>query len=243
VLRIDAVSRRFAGGTEALRDVSLSVPRGQFLVVLGPSGCGKSTLLRLIAGIERPDAGSVAWDRGAAPGGREGGGIGFVFQDATLMPWASAGENVGLPLRLRGLGKAERRVRAAAMMRQMGLGEFIDARPHQLSGGMRMRVSIARALVDAPALLLMDEPFAALDEFLRHQLQSELRRLAGADACTVIFVTHSLYEAAFLADRVVILSSRPGRIVADRVFDAPVGERDSPAFAERVRWLGAGMMS
>jgi len=206
MLHIDAVGRRFVGGVEALRDVSLRIDAGDFVALLGPSGCGKSTLLRLIAGLDQPDAGALHWQEGHAPGVGE---VGFVFQDATLLPWASAADNVRLPLRLRGV-QAEAEVRAA--LSRVGLEGFEGARPAQLSGGMRMRVSIARALVTRPRLLLMDEPFAALDEFTRHRLQEDLLRLWRELGCTVVFVTHSIYEAAFLARRIVLMTPRPGRI-------------------------------
>ena len=174
MLRIDAVGRRFAGGVEALRDVSLRIDAGDFVALLGPSGCGKSTLLRLIAGLDQPDGGALRWQEGHAPGV---GDVGFVFQDATLLPWASAADNVRLPLRLRGVAGADDAVRAA--LARVGLDGFEPRGRRSLSGGMRMRVSIARALVTRPRLLLMDEPFAALDEFTRHRLQDDLLRLVA----------------------------------------------------------------
>jgi NitT/TauT family transport system ATP-binding protein len=224
LLLIDGVGREFPNGVVALRDVSLSVAVGDFLVLLGPSGCGKSTLLRLIAGLDRPSSGRLVWQGGAPAPGE----IGFVFQDATLMPWASALENASLNLRLRGRDAAP----ARATLSRLGLAGFEAARPSQLSGGMRMRVAIARALAPKPRVLLMDEPFAALDEFTRHRLQGELLGLA-AD-CTVVFVTHSIYEAAFLARRVVVMSARPGRIAAVLEFGESAADRLSTAFAERV---------
>ncbi len=208
MLQLSGVSRRF-GDVVALDAVDLHVSRGEFLALLGPSGCGKSTLLRLIAGLERPDAGTLVW-AGGAPGPGE---IGFVFQDPVLMPWASAAENVALPLRLRGYGRDAAGLAQAALA-QVGLEGFADARPRTLSGGMRMRVSIARALVSRPRLLLMDEPFAALDEFTRHRLQDETAALTDEIGCTTVFVTHSLYEAAYLATRVVVMSPRPGRVAS-----------------------------
>ena len=231
MLRIDAVGRRFAGGVEALRDVSLRIDAGDFVALLGPSGCGKSTLLRLIAGLDQPDGGALRWQEGHAPGV---GDVGFVFQDATLLPWASAADNVRLPLRLRGVAGADDAVRAA--LTRVGLEGFETARPAQLSGGMRMRVSIARALVTRPRLLLMDEPFAALDEFTRHRLQEDLLRLWRELGCTVVFVTHSIYEAAFLARRVVLMTPRPGRIATE--LGSPLGDgterRLDPAYAALV---------
>jgi NitT/TauT family transport system ATP-binding protein len=199
------------------------------MVLLGPSGCGKSTLLRLIAGLDAPQGGRLVWD--AAPPGP--GEIGFVFQDPTLMPWASAAQNAALPLRLRGQDGAP----AVAMLARVGLAGFEGVRPGRLSGGMRMRVSIARALAPRPRLLLMDEPFAALDEFTRHRLQDDVRALAAETGCTTVFVTHSIYEAAFLATRVVVMSPRPGRVAAEHVFSAPVAERLDDVFAARVATL------
>ena len=204
-----SVGRRF-GAVEALRDVSLTIGAGDFVALLGPSGCGKSTLLRLIAGMDQPDTGRMIWDAGHQP---KPGEIGFVFQDATLLPWASAADNVFLPLRIaRHLARPGMPQVNHAALHRVGLDGFEAARPRQLSGGMRMRVSIARALVTRPRLLLMDEPFAALDEFTRHKLQEDLLSLWQELGCTVVFVTHSIYEAAFLARRIVLMTPRPGRI-------------------------------
>ena len=232
MLRVEQAGRRFANGTQALAEVSLRVGRGDFIALLGPSGCGKSTLLRLIAGLDRPDSGRVAWDDGApAPGS-----IGYVFQDATLLPWASAAENVRLPLRLRGQSAALSAPLVDAALARVGLQAFAQARPRQLSGGMRMRISIARSLVSQPRLLLMDEPFAALDEFTRHGLQEDLLALWAQAGCSVVFVTHSIYEAAFLARRIVLMSPRPGRIVheiASPLAPSPARRLD-PAYAALV---------
>ena len=228
MLRVEGASRRFPNGAEALRDVSLAVSAGDFIALLGPSGCGKSTLLRLLAGLDQPDAGAVRWT--GTPGR-----IGYVFQDPTLLPWANAAENVRLPLRLGGMGAAESAPRVAAALARVGLDGFGPARPRELSGGMRMRVSIARALVSAPALLLMDEPFAALDEFTRHALQEDLLRVWQEARCSVVFVTHSVYEAAFLAQRILVMSPRPGRIVAEVRAELPDGDRRlSPEYAALV---------
>ena len=232
MLTLNHVTRRFANGVEALRDVSLSLKAGEFVALLGPSGCGKSTLLRLIAGLDVPDAGALVWqDEPPLPGA-----LGYVFQDATLLPWATAAENVFLPLRLRGTGWAEAAPRVTAALSQVGLDGFANTRPHELSGGMRMRVSIARALVSRPRVLLMDEPFAALDEFTRHKLQEDLLDLWRELGCTIVFVTHSLYEAAFLARRILLMSPRPGRIVQDIVSAVPSGPeaRLDPAYAALV---------
>ena len=236
MLRVERAGRRFANGTTALEDVSLMIAAGDFVALLGPSGCGKSTLLRLIAGLDQPDSGRIAWD--SAPGD-----IGFVFQDATLLPWATAAENVRLPLRLRRRGRAESERAAAAALARVGLAGFERARPLQLSGGMRMRVSIARSLVAEPKLLLMDEPFAALDEFTRHALQDDLRRLWESVGCSIVFVTHSIYEAAYLARRIVIMSPRPGRIAAEIESDlGDVGDRRlDPAYAALVARVTAAL--
>jgi NitT/TauT family transport system ATP-binding protein len=208
--------------------------------LLGPSGCGKSTLLRLIAGLDQPDAGTLNWDAGHAP---TPGEVGFVFQDATLLPWASAEDNVFLPLRLRGVSRAQAAAPVRTALAQVGLGGFEAALPRQLSGGMRMRVSIARALVTRPRLLLMDEPFAALDEFTRHRLQADLLALWKAVGCTVVFVTHSIYEAAFLARRIVLMTPRPGRIERELASPLRAGPetRLDPAYAALVAEISRAM--
>jgi NitT/TauT family transport system ATP-binding protein len=219
----------------ALDSINAHIGQGDFVALLGPSGCGKSTLLRLIAGLETASEGRIVWQEGAP----EPGEIGFVFQDSTLMPWLSAADNVFLPLKLRGRGKAATRAEVLAALKQVGLAEFAGAKPAALSGGMKMRVSIARALVTEPKVLLMDEPFAALDEFTRHRLQDDLRVLWRAKRKTVIFVTHSIYEAAYLATRVLVMSARPGRIAAD--VECDVGEvaerRTAPEYVAMVRRL------
>jgi NitT/TauT family transport system ATP-binding protein len=239
VLSVSGVGRRFPGGIEALRDASLRLEEADFVALLGPSGCGKSTLLRLIAGLDRPDSGRLAWDGGPpAPGD-----IGFVFQDATLLPWATAEDNVFLPLRLRGVAREAAMQDVHAMLDHVGLGGFEKARPRALSGGMRMRVSIARALVTRPRLLLMDEPFAALDEFTRHKLQADLLAVWREAGCTVVFVTHSIYEAAFLARRIVLMTPRPGRIAREIGSSLTPGPetRLDPAYAALVAEVSRGM--
>jgi NitT/TauT family transport system ATP-binding protein len=230
MLTLDSVEKRFSGGVTALADISLTLNAGDLLVLLGPSGCGKSTLLRLIAGLDPPSAGRIAWT-GPPPAAGE---IGYVFQEATLMPWANAAQNVALPLRLRGDRNTDARVRK--MLEQVGLADFAGARPKTLSGGMRMRVSIARALVSRPKLLLMDEPFAALDEFTRHRLQDDLLHLTRELGCTTVFVTHSLYEAAYLGSRIVLMTPRPGRI-AEEFAGSPVHDRLDHAYMARVEAL------
>jgi NitT/TauT family transport system ATP-binding protein len=232
LLRLSGVGRRF-GAVQALHDVSLDINAGDFVALLGPSGCGKSTLLRLIAGLDQPDSGFLAWQPGHAP---KPGDIGFVFQDATLLPWASAADNVFLPLRLRRAPRDQVMRAVHAALHRVGLNGFEAARPRQLSGGMRMRVSIARALVTRPRVLLMDEPFAALDEFTRHKLQEDLLSLWQDLRCTVVFVTHSIYEAAFLARRIVLMTPRPGRIdheIASPLQPGPEA-RLAPAYAALV---------
>lgn len=228
-----AVSKTYPGGTHALAPITADIAPGAFVALLGPSGCGKSTLLRLLAGLETPSSGAIGWETSQRPAA---GDVGFVFQDATLMPWLTATENVYLPLRLRGVSKADAAPQIQALLAQMGLAEFAQARPKALSGGMRMRVSIARALVSAPRLLLMDEPFAALDEFTRHRLQDDLLALWQRSGMTIIFVTHSIYEAAYLANRILVMSPRPGRIAADITATLPTGaaRRTSPAYTSLV---------
>jgi len=242
LIRLAGIGRRFGAGTEALRDLSLAVAEGDFLALLGPSGCGKSTLLRLIAGLDQPSAGRIEWGGGGRPAP---GRIGFVFQDPTLMPWATVADNVWLPLRLAGQGHSAARPTVMTMLERLGLGGFADAYPRQLSGGMRMRVSIARALVTRPRLLLLDEPFAALDEITRFRLNEELLALWRAEGCTVVFVTHSVFEAAFLARRVAVMAPRPGRIAAEIAVplpdERPHALRTTPEFAAACRTLSEAL--
>ncbi len=242
MLRLVSIGRRFAGGVEALRDVSLVIGSGDFVALLGPSGCGKSTLLRVIAGLDRPDSGRLEWAAGQPPAPGE---IGFVFQDPNLLPWSSAEDNVFLPLRLRGFARDRALPEVRAALAGVGLAGFEHARPRQLSGGMRMRVSLARALVTRPRLLLMDEPFAALDEFTRHRLQADLLSLWRELGCTVVFVTHSIYEAAFLARRIVLMTPRPGRIEREMVSPLrPTPQtRLDPAYAALVALVSQALES
>lgn len=226
-LTLSGVSVRFDTGVQALDALDLQVGRGEFLSLLGPSGCGKSTALRVAAGLTRPSSGQVT--RAADMQ------LGFVFQEPTLMPWASVFDNVRLPLRLQGRSAAEVRDEVREVLRWVGLDEFEHAYPRELSGGMRMRVSIARALVTRPNLLLLDEPFAALDEITRGRLDDDLRRIWQERALTVVFVTHSVYEAVFLSSRVAVFRGRPGRIVASLDIDTPDERGD--AFRESPRYV------
>jgi NitT/TauT family transport system ATP-binding protein len=222
VVALRGVTKRFASGLEALGGVDLAVARGEFLSLLGPSGCGKSTLLRIIAGLSEPTSGSCRLHLGGRcektiPAGH----IGFVFQDPTLMPWSTVAANVELPFRIAGRVRSAERDRVAEALAAVGLAGFERSYPHQLSGGMRMRVSIARALVTGPDLLLLDVPFAALDEITRFALNEDLLRLWEAQRPTILFVTHSVFESVYLSTRIAVMAPRPGRIVADLRVDLP----------------------
>jgi NitT/TauT family transport system ATP-binding protein len=234
IVELHDVGKRFASGLEALDGIELSVARGEFLSLLGPSGCGKSTLLRIIAGLSEPSRGTCQVSLGEPDKPVPSGRIGFVFQDPTLMPWSTVAANAELPFRIAGRVRSEERDRVAAALRAVGLAGFEGAYPHQLSGGMRMRVSIARALVTDPELLLLDEPFAALDEITRFALNDDLLRLWGTRQPTVLFVTHSVFESVYLSTRIAVMSPRPGHIVADLPVNLPhprTGTRTSPAYA------------
>jgi NitT/TauT family transport system ATP-binding protein len=227
VVALKGVTKHFASGTVALAGVDLTIAGGEFVSILGPSGCGKSTVLRLIAGLGEPTAGAISW-RGTRPGApRNGLDVGFVFQEPTLMPWATVARNVRLPLALAGVAPAIAGKRVAQALERVGLGQFRDAYPRELSGGMRMRVSIARALVTDPPLLLMDEPFAALDEITRFKLNDDLIALWHAVGNTVVFVTHSVFESVYLSSRIVVMTPRPGRVHADLAIDAPLPRDES----------------
>jgi NitT/TauT family transport system ATP-binding protein len=216
VVSMRNVSKVFSNGTLALKDMSLDVARGEFLSLLGPSGCGKSTALRIIAGLGGPSSGSIDWPSSKINSrGLPEGDVGFVFQEPTLMPWQTVFGNVYLPLRLEGIGKTAARPRVMEMLASVGLADFADAYPRELSGGMKMRVSIARALVTKPKLLLMDEPFAALDEITRQKLNDDVLRLWKQSGVTVIFVTHSVFESVYLSNRIVVMKARPGQVFAD----------------------------
>ena len=246
------MTKRFASGLEALGGVDLAIARGEFLSILGPSGCGKSTLLRIVAGLSKPTGGSCRLRLGGrAEPSLPAGHIGFVFQDPTLMPWSTVAANVELPFRIARRGRIAGRVRsaerdrAAASLAAVGLAGFERSYPHQLSGGMRMRVSIARALVTGPDLLLLDEPFAALDEITRHALNDDLLRLWDANRPTILFVTHSVFESVYLSTRIAVMAPRPGRIVADLTVDLPQPRdrsvRTGPAYAAMCETVSAAL--
>jgi NitT/TauT family transport system ATP-binding protein len=246
-LEFESVSRVFRahrqGDVSAVDRVALTVRAGELVVLVGPSGCGKSTLLRMAAGLDRPDAGHVKIGGIDAtdPKIRKDAALAYVFQDAHLLPWRSVLDNVCLPLEIGGVDKGSAREAASAAIAQVGLSEAAERYPAQLSGGMRMRASLARALVAHPRVLLLDEPFGALDEITRHGLQMQLRQLWRETGLTVVFVTHSIAEATFLAERVVVLTPRPARIVLEHTLALPAERRASlrtdPTFAGEMRIL------
>ncbi|MDP1741675.1 MULTISPECIES: ABC transporter ATP-binding protein [Comamonadaceae] len=214
--------KTYPNGTVALQPVDLTVQEGEFVTLLGPSGCGKSTLLKMVAGLLAPTDGRLLlWRKPVEQLQEAGRKLAFVFQSATLMPWASVSANVRLPLELAGVPRAEADGRVAEALALVGLSKFAGALPRALSGGMQMRVSIARSLVVQPNLLLMDEPFGALDEITRHKLDADLLALWQDKKLTVVFVTHSIHEAVFLSTRVVMMAARPGRIVEEVLIDEP----------------------
>lgn len=252
-LELHAAAKTYASGTQALLPVDLRVAPGQFITLLGPSGCGKSTLLKMAAGLLAPSSGSVQrWGELVVPGAAAGAGLGFVFQEATLMPWASVGDNVRLPLDLAGVPRQEALPRVRAALLRVGLEGFEGGLPRELSGGMKMRVSIARSLVTQPRLLLMDEPFGALDEITRYRLDSDLldlwqKQQAGQAGLTVVFVTHSIHEAVFLSQRVLVMAARPGRVVDEVAIDEPYPRgadfRVSTAFARHAARLQDSLLN
>ena len=241
----DAVSLRgvtkiYDNGTVALGPFDLAVRKGEFVSLLGASGCGKSTALRIIAGLIAPSSGVVDVAT------RQGHSIGFVFQEPTLMPWSTVRENVRLPLTLAHVAKAESDTLADDALAQVGLAEFAESYPRELSGGMKMRVSLARALVTDPDILLMDEPFAALDEITRFRLNNDLLTLWRRLGKTVIFVTHSVFESVYLSQRVIVMTQRPGRISAEHRIETPEPRDDdfrtSVAYAEHCRDVSRALM-
>lgn len=246
LVSLRGISKTFSNGTVALRDLSLDIGERQFVSLLGPSGCGKSTVLRIIAGLGDPTAGSVDWPTaGYDASGHPDREIGFVFQEPTLMPWATVRDNVALPLRLSHPRRADIETRVEVALAKVGLAEFAAAYPRQLSGGMKMRASLARALVTDPDVLLMDEPFAALDEITRFHLNNDLLALWRSLRKTVIFVTHSVFESVYLSRRVVVMTPRPGRICAEYAIDTaePRSEdfRTSAEYAAYCREVSAAL--
>jgi NitT/TauT family transport system ATP-binding protein len=247
LIALRGVSKQFSNGTLAVRGVDVAFVAGEFTSLLGPSGCGKSTLLRLIAGLGEPSAGTIEWSGAPEPPGSRPGShrrdLGFVFQEPTLMPWSTALDNAMIPLKLLGTPKSEAADRAAQMLDSVGLKGFERAYPRELSGGMKMRVSIARALVTEPRILLMDEPFAALDEITRHKLNDDLLELWDRQRFTAIFVTHSVFESVYLSQRIVVMAARPGRIMADLRVETPYPRdemfRTSSAYAHLCRSTSA----
>jgi NitT/TauT family transport system ATP-binding protein len=238
------VTKTFERGVMALGPLDLEIRTGEFVSLLGPSGCGKSTALRLIAGLATPSIGEVKVSR--QDEGRARHAIGFVFQEPTLMPWTSVHENVRLPLKLAHVGKADADARIAEALTRVGLADFADAFPRELSGGMKMRVSLARALVTDPDILLMDEPFAALDEITRFRLNNDLLALWRDLRKTIVFVTHSVFESVYLSQRVIVMTARPGRIHAEFRIDAvePRGEefRTSADYAGYCRMVSNALL-
>ena len=238
LVKFKGVDKVFANQVTALSGLDLDIHSGEFLSLLGPSGCGKSTVLRLLSGLTGPTRGDIFWSC-------ERPEFGFVFQEPTLMPWSDVFSNVWLPLRLAGISKEKARARIEEALAQVGLSGFAKAYPRQLSGGMKMRVSIARALVTRPAVLLMDEPFAALDEITRLKLNDDLATLQSSLGATVVFVTHSVFESVYLADRIVVMAARPGRAFAEITVDAAgpraEGFRLTPEYAETCRRTSAAL--
>ena len=223
IVSIRDISKTFSNGTVALKRMSMDINEGEFLTLLGPSGCGKSTVLRIIAGLGTPTTGTIAWPLEMTGGKKtaEEHDLSFVFQEPTLMPWATVFGNVWLPLRLKGISRQDARDEVMNALSMVGLDGFENSYPRELSGGMKMRVSIARALVTKPKVLLMDEPFAALDEITRFKLNDDLLNLWETFGWTVVFVTHSVFESVYLSNRIVVMAARPGRVVHDMPIGAP----------------------
>lgn len=244
LVEVHDVDKTYSGGVAAVAGLSLKLAPGEFVSLLGPSGCGKSTVLRMIAALATPTRGSVrrAWDSQSSASGQH---IGCVFQDATLLPWSTVWNNVYLSLRIVGVARSAAKVRVDEALQLVGLAEFARAYPHQLSGGMRMRAAVARALVTNPQLLLLDEPLAALDEITRNRLNDELLALWRARRWAALFITHSVYESVFLSTRVLVMSARPGRIVEEISIDLPVERnsetRTSPRYLELCRQASAAL--
>jgi NitT/TauT family transport system ATP-binding protein len=240
LLTMSHIEKTFSGDVVALRDMNLTVNEGDFMSRLGPSGCGKSTALRLISGLMHPTRGKIEW-----AGGQGSDDLGVVFQEPTLMPWATVAQNVWLPFRLKGISYNEVRDDILEALKLVGLEKFQNSYPRELSGGMKMRVSIARAMVTKPRLILMDEPFAALDEITRFKLNNDLLELKAAIGCTVIFVTHSVFESVFLSDRIIVMAARPGRVIHELEVDTPYPRhedfRTSSEYAAHTRAASAAL--
>jgi NitT/TauT family transport system ATP-binding protein len=232
MIELSCLTKRYGDGEKVLDSVNLTISKGEFVSLIGPSGCGKSTVLKLISGLATPTSGTISVD-GMTPKNARAI-ISFIFQDATLLPWRTVTQNVDLGLELEGVGKVPRREKTSQLIELVGLQHMANAYPRELSGGMKMRVSIARALATSPRLLLMDEPFAALDEMSRDRLNEELLRLRAEQKWTAVFVTHSVAEAVFLSTRIVVLAPNPGRVHAALPIDLPATRtadlRDTPEF-------------
>ena len=246
VVALNGVGKTFANGVVALDRLDLDVRPGEFVSLLGPSGCGKSTALRIIAGLSEPSSGRIEWPPADAASAASPRRIGFVFQEPTLMPWATVAANVRLPLKLAGL-EPDAPARVDGALARVGLASFAQSYPRELSGGMKMRTSIARALVTEPTLLLMDEPFAALDEITRFRLNNDLLSLWQSLGKTVVFVTHSVFESVYLSQRVVVMTPRPGRVFTELAIDAPYPRderfRTSADYAGYCRQVSEGLAS
>jgi NitT/TauT family transport system ATP-binding protein len=225
LLALQGVDKRYDNGTVALQGLDLAIGEHEFVSLLGPSGCGKSTALKMIAGLASVTAGQITWP--SAPTGDHAKDISFVFQEPTLMPWTKVFDNVWLPLRLKGVPRDAAKPQVDEALAKVGLAQFAHVYPRELSGGMKMRVSIARAMVTEPRLLLMDEPFAALDEMTRFKLNNDTLALWHAKKFTTIFVTHSVYESVYLSNRIIVMAARPGRVVADIKIDEPYPRSDA----------------
>ena len=238
LVTLAGIDKVFQNGTIALSGLNLGIREGEFVSLLGPSGCGKSTALRILAGLIPASRGAIGWAGGGDAEAHQRD-IGFVFQEPTLMPWASVADNVYLPLRLRGVSRKAASQAIDSCLSLVGLEQFAKSYPRELSGGMKMRVSIARALSLRPKLLLMDEPFAALDEITRFKLNDDILRLQQEFRCTIVFVTHSVFESVYLSSRIVVMAARPGRIIAEIDVDAPRPRdrdfRTTPAYGDYCR--------
>ena len=231
LLALHKVDKRYDNGTLALQGVDLAIGEHEFVSFLGPSGCGKSTALKMIAGLLAASSGRIQWSDNTSDHAKD---ISFVFQEPTLMPWAKVFDNVWLPLKLKGVSRSAAQAQVQDVLAKVGLGQFTHLYPRELSGGMKMRVSIARAMVTKPRLLLMDEPFAALDEMTRFKLNNDTLALWTAQQFTTIFVTHSVYESVYLSNRIVVMAARPGRVIADLRIDEPYPRSD--AFRNTARY-------